>query len=419
VWWNRQCPNRFAAAYQAGRVLNQLNWHCQLAALISRKEHRQAIGVLVTQLKSVSQEIVQDAPSGVEKQIDRQIDSFWEKLSSYFAVQLWEDLSEELERAGEIPEGYSYLEMTLERACNVLSDVFVEPFVTAIREELKRGLDSSKRWAFGFGEYLDQGMRRADVCAFVNRHELIQLEHEVSCDNGQSEANLDDEEDHWSHGDGELTQKMQKLNDAGTPLTNAGSTKSEGRTPECMADEEQPPFDGYVNCCRANYHPVPGSILPEPAWDQQVLEFARRVGIEKALKNRISPVPLEATSEDVIRVVTQVDECAYAALCRLKEPWYHAADELRPSKFRFGPLKGQKQRLAECCRFPDERNFETFARHGQSIWVRQLGRFEYEVYFVHEARFNDALARFNDASGIANPAANTNEAPSATDSSRE
>ena len=71
AWWDRQCPNPVVAAFQAGRLLNQLNWHCQLAVLISRAEHRPAIEAVVTKLKTVSQEIAQDAPSPVEQEIDR------------------------------------------------------------------------------------------------------------------------------------------------------------------------------------------------------------------------------------------------------------------------------------------------------------------------------------------------------------
>jgi hypothetical protein len=140
-----------------------------------------------------------------------------------------------------------------------------------------------------------------------------------------------------------------------------------------------------------------------------VLEFARRAGIEKAFSERTSPVPLEATCEDVIRVVVQADECAYIALCKLKKPWCHPVDELRPLKFRFGPLKGQKHWLSKLLNFRDERGIETCAHNG-IIWVTKLGRTEYEAYFVNQARFDAA---------VKNAAEDAKEPPSATDSSLE
>jgi len=157
------------AAYQAGRLLNQLNWHCQLAVLISKEDHRQAIDILVTKLKSVSQEIAQDAPSFVEKQIDRLVTRFWAKRSSYWAVEYYENLRDELQRSEQVPDDYWPPGMTCEDACVSLADTFVEPIVAAIRKNLKRDFDSSERWAFGLGEFLDGGMRRADVYAFLNR----------------------------------------------------------------------------------------------------------------------------------------------------------------------------------------------------------------------------------------------------------
>ena len=36
----RRCATDFAAAYQQGRLVNQLNWYCQLAVLVSFWGHR-------------------------------------------------------------------------------------------------------------------------------------------------------------------------------------------------------------------------------------------------------------------------------------------------------------------------------------------------------------------------------------------
>jgi hypothetical protein len=401
------------AAYQSGRLLNQLNWHCQLAVLISRDEQRQAIGVLVTKLKSVSQELVQDAPSPVEKRIDRFINRFWKELSSYSTVEYHERLVEEIERSDSLPDDYGLPEMTCERACANHYDLLVEPIVAAIRKILKKDFDSSERWAFWLGEYVDGGVRRGDVYAFVNRQPPIQVVEYVACDEDvQSAADGEEEEAGYckkEEGKQAGEQVSAETNDAGRTALDLGSVVAGEQSSENKSDEEQPAFDGCVKRDIANYHPVPGSVLPEPAWDQQVLEFARRVGIEKALSMRISPVPLEATCEDVIRVVALADECAYIALCKLKKPWCHPVDELRPLKFRFGPLKGQKHWLSKLLGHSDVRGIETPARNG-TIWVSMLGRTEYEVHFANQARFDAA---------VKNAAEDAKEAPSATDSSLE
>jgi len=392
------------AAYQAGRLLNQLNWHCQLAVLISREEHRHAIDVVVAKLKSASQEIVQDAPSRAEKQIDRFLSRFWRDVSSEWAMEYREGLADEL-RCSE-QEAQCSPDMTCESACVYLNDMFVDPIVEKWRRKLKRNLESSDRWAFALGEYVDRGVRRSDVYAFVNRYPPDAIEQdESSHDDVQSESHLDNEGDTpyycETERETEGEQKPPQSNDAQKPAFAVGSVGSEDRTREDKSDDDQPPFDGYVNRRFANYHPVPGSILPEPAWDQQVVELSRRVGIDKALSTVISPVHLGATCENIVEAVESVDSLLYSALCKIKkqsvrkkQTWWHAPEDPVPPEYPFGSLRGQKKDLAKWIVLGDPRTLDAKVKKGV-YWGRAHERDEFEVFFKTKEQFEGALKQKN------------------------
>ena len=285
----------------------------------------------------------------------------------------------------------------MRRDLRALVDAFVEQTIKDARELLKRDLESTERWTVALGGYVDRGVRRADVCSFVNRFPPSDADPNADDFDEASNASCDDNKlesgsitkDESRDGD----RNSATANVAGSQLNDASFQEGNDINRDPAMEQERPPFDGYVKNPLANYHPVPGSIIPEPGWDQLVLEQARRVGIEKQMLKVVSPIQLGSNCEEVVETINSVDQCVYETLCRTRKSWFHDPDEARPGRFHFGPLKGQKRELAKLLGYRDERSFETLAR-GKGIWVAKRSRFEYEIYFVDERRFTSALQRF-------------------------
>jgi hypothetical protein len=380
-WWERETPNRFVAAFQAGRLLNQLNWDGQLRLLVG-DPHDQAIDAIVTRLQLTSHELGGEAPNDFEERLQFRLSRWRKSLSSVSLAEAVESRLEETEAANPMDPDYP----TSEELCVDLANGWVKHFIDDVRN-LKKSLfgshtesDRRERWAFSLGEYVDRGMRRHDVATFLNRA-------------------------HWDDPPELEIRDCEPKHDDRDGIDLGGIEV--GRHPPCHdsgAKTGQPVDlrvfrDGYVQGRFVNYHPAPGSILPASSWADTVCDLARRVDIGKALSEVLSPVQFGATCEDVINAVDGTDREVYSALCqvmkktvRRKPWWWHSPEECVPPEYQGGALRGQKQELANWLRFKDPRTVDSKVKEGV-LWGRRHGHDDFEVSFRSRERYERALRR--------------------------
>jgi hypothetical protein len=347
AWWDRRARTDFAAAYQRGRFLNQLNWYSQLAVLISFFErpvrchnsvrtpgpHLQPIFDIRRHLLDLAK-VADDNCVDLRSRISQEFHDFLRQFSSRDVkervIEVIRDLSGQPDRHWAMRDA----------ACAKLNDLLVKPFIQSLGSLLQADLTGPTRSAFRIGERVDAGIRRPDVCEFLN---------------------------------------------------------------PCVFDPR------FVKHPLVNFSPVAGSILPERSWSKKVLTLARSLGIEGVLKplhDSASPLQFNCGRKrkaqpyvectELAAMVHDLDKRVYAALCDRASGWFHQEEESPGTVYKFGPIKGRLKQFAKWLG-RDERTIKGKARAG-IFWVRRLGRYEYEFWFRTESYLRLCAEGSEDAS---------------------
>ena len=325
-WWGRRPHTTLAAAYQRGRYLNQLNWYCQLAVLISfwERPYRYRQGVRTA---AAHQQPIYEIRRHLRRPGGETRD-FATRMSKEFIRFLLHIRPEAAQ--GSVRRVFKSLERLPQRnltkrteACVELNDLLIKPFIKKLRSLLKAELTTAGRSAFCLGEKVDAGVRRPDVCAFLNpeipdprfvHHPLI---------NFTPVAGSLLPERAWSKG---VLVLMSRLGIDGVlkPLHSPSSPLQFMCGPTVQAR-------GYAECT----------------------ELALMVDV--------------------------VDELIYASLCARKAGWFHEEHEMPPALYQYGGARGRLKDFAKWFDL-DERTVKGKAEAG-IFWVRRLSRYEYEIWF--------------------------------------
>jgi hypothetical protein len=237
-------------------------WHVHLQ-LFFRRIHCAAVDDVRTYLRLLLPEFAGERWVTVETRLEAIVALFKREISSRYLSDLITSLHEELDVADQTGDDHP----TQTDACLELTAKCLTTFLNDLRREITSCPELQRKWICLLGECVDQGIRRRDVVEFLNRDD--------------QDANGD-----YYH---------------------------------------DPAAYGFIDTVFANYHPVPGSILPKRQWEEEVRTRIRQARIEEAVGTIANRDWRNATCEDVIRTVDLIDEQIYAALSTLDAVPQHSS----------------------------------------------------------------------------------------------
>jgi hypothetical protein len=267
-WWTASIPNRSVAAYQVGRLLNQLHWHMSLAAVFASRRTHQIVNRVLGYIASTSYELIDTPPNDLEVHV-RAVQVSWqdELHCESLAEDLWVSSAGCNESIEEIRD---------ERLSGIVRS-YVNPLTDPLHKAFKNALRSSEIWAFELGECLDQGVHPPDVWRFLYQPEPIPDDLIDAPSGGETD---DESDDHIE--------------------VKRGGIENTGYRP------------------LVNHLPQPGELPPPNGWSYKLPKLCEKAGIAGTLKQDMFLLSHGTTRDDakvaISAAIVQADHAVREAL---------------------------------------------------------------------------------------------------------
>lgn len=268
-WQDLRAPNREVAAYQAGRLLNLLEWRLVFSLFSGSSKHKAAVGDVVGRLKGVSHYLSTGAEATIADEIEEAMAGFGPKTEPEA-----DNLLSGLDGLRDEGDPYAPSFIPVEDLYRDLFAGWIEPVINAIRQAFRKRLTSEESWLLRLGETIDQGLRRSDVCVFMPRQ--------------YQECQADAEEDAQDH-DGSDSKKQ---NTGVSPKDADGEEKSSVYA--IMRMER-----GYFNI---------GEELPGDSWYHELPYLCEKAGIPGAISADSINLLTDPTARQIRAFIEKGDE---------------------------------------------------------------------------------------------------------------
>jgi hypothetical protein len=160
--WDGRSPHRLVAAYQIGRLLNQLDWQLQIVLFFVSPTDEAMVGPILQLLRDASYALVGHPPNQLEEVIARVRDRWKADLCSEAVAEDVATCFANQERTPEFDTG--------EPTRQELVESLVRPLVGELRNCIWKEISEAERWATEVGLRLDQCIRPPDLYRFIEIH---------------------------------------------------------------------------------------------------------------------------------------------------------------------------------------------------------------------------------------------------------
>jgi len=230
AWWDIKPSCRSSAAYKAGRLLSELQWHSQIAFLRTAPRDEELANRVLDRLAELSHDLCPDSISLVDEPVAaarKELTESWE----------CERAANDRQEANKLYY-WDTRDQRRGRYCEELLKVWVTPCLRRLQAAIRRTLDPDEIACFELGEYLDHGIRRPDV------YDMDSPSQPVS----------------------DIPESVDVL-------------LSEEKT--------RPPRDELQRNHLMPWIPEPGTLLPPGGWHRRLLRFAVQAGIPEREVNKV------------------------------------------------------------------------------------------------------------------------------------
>jgi hypothetical protein len=152
-WWDAPIPGGRTAAYQAGRLLNIINWHFQHVLVLGRSpEHSEIVDSVLSNIGCVTQ-LIAARPC---------------QCDAIHRVRLsWQDLLRS-EEAVNLEQACANDDRSLGEHIYELIQSHVDPLIQWIEVDVTAEMTTEQRNLLNLGRCVDQGVRRSDLFCFFD-----------------------------------------------------------------------------------------------------------------------------------------------------------------------------------------------------------------------------------------------------------
>lgn len=161
-WWDLPIRNRKVAVYHAGRLLNQLFWHCQQSLFFASLQDSRMVDEVLDRLLQVSCNLSAEPIGPLDQSLRILRDRWRDSLNSERVADHIASFGDELDRDAD-------LESERHEYCAFMLRIGVHPLLHEVRDLLKNQLTKEEQWLLHLGDRVDQALRRMDAYKFMYR----------------------------------------------------------------------------------------------------------------------------------------------------------------------------------------------------------------------------------------------------------
>jgi len=163
-WWGAPVPNRLTAAYQGGRLLNQLSWHFQ-QVLFGFHEDKSSVDQVLDRLEGITYRLVDEPPNYLSAVIN--------DVRRRYERQLCGSAASENVAAALIGRKVDNENLSDEDPRQELVEIWLNPLLEPVRQCIWEKLAVTERWALELGECLDEGIRPSGLYRSIEGRRYI------------------------------------------------------------------------------------------------------------------------------------------------------------------------------------------------------------------------------------------------------